>query len=808
MSILVTLSETSEWRQLVQQLPVIEKTDIGVSVAEQPVAIIAKAETLDSFAAVISKNSATTFVLCYQDPLLQFAAALDVDEEIQSITGAWLQQVSELLRLQRRFRKQLKLLCLQSFVAASPSDLSDNTPEIQALTELNVKLNSELHSPVALLVASQLFNQNAELSDLKMRLEASSLQFGDSGNPANAEYCWQAFKEMQQQSQVQHKALQQENTEALNRLYELQLNAKQQTKQQSELAQQFMLLQSEKDNVVQELTLTQQQLAAAEQLVISIRQQQDAEQRQAEQNELALDKQLIENRAELSQLQEKHIEVQGLLEDKCNQAIQLEQELQQLQQQQVAESQQAAQLEAELKQELSEQQRNIKELEAEKQELKQSYATLLHAYERDQQEYTAQLGNALEQLNAVTEALNAAGMELEAHKNSIEQTLIQNTKLEQDAVEASIKYQQQLTQLNERISELKEDLELIQHKTLEAETSKLKLADENASLLENLQLVQEQLEHLFLQNESANQQNADLLAQLERVRSSFNKVSADYESLSDESVHLKQQLQIINEQSKADKERGDQIILALEDKLYAAEQRTKLELQQLEQQSNEEKSKSESIQLNLKNELIDLRLNNSKLVAQLSLLQKSLQQLEHDKQRQQTAHLQEIKPLQREFAKLEKKFRLQRSELAGYKYQCEQLVAELNKIKNSVSWKAVTPIRVISNKLKKSDKVKERLTQDVGLIFTSEYFDAEWYLQTYPDLREAGVNPAEHYLKFGANEGRQPSAEFDGNWYLKRYPDVAASGINPLLHYIKFGRNEGRTASPKLLENHLDDVQG
>lgn len=197
-----------------------------------------------------------------------------------------------------------------------------------------------------------------------------------------------------------------------------------------------------------------------------------------------------------------------------------------------------------------------------------------------------------------------------------------------------------------------------------------------------------------------------------------------------------------------------------------------------------------------------LQLNQSLVKA--NTLQQQLRQLEQEKQRQHTLHIQQQKQQQREYSKLELQFKKQKVELAGLKHSYQQVSNELKTIQSSASWKVAAPVRVLSRAIKKVDKDKQRLQQDVGLLFTSEFFDAEWYLQTYPDVKDAGANPAEHYLKFGAAEGRRPSAEFDGNWYLQRYPDVAQSGVNPLLHYIKFGRNEGRTASPKLLEDHSD----
>ena len=39
-----------------------------------------------------------------------------------------------------------------------------------------------------------------------------------------------------------------------------------------------------------------------------------------------------------------------------------------------------------------------------------------------------------------------------------------------------------------------------------------------------------------------------------------------------------------------------------------------------------------------------------------------------------------------------------------------------------------------------------------------------------------------------------PSQNFDPDWYLHTYPDVAETGINPLLHYVRWRRAQGRAA--------------
>ena len=109
-------------------------------------------------------------------------------------------------------------------------------------------------------------------------------------------------------------------------------------------------------------------------------------------------------------------------------------------------------------------------------------------------------------------------------------------------------------------------------------------------------------------------------------------------------------------------------------------------------------------------------------------------------------------------------------------------------------------------------------------------FDREWYLQEYPEVGPSGIDPLDHWLRFGVEEQRWESRRhkekglasralrkkrpgffrrleisirkrrktwttywtFDPAWYLEANPDVRAAGIDPLQHYISFGKKEGR----------------
>jgi hypothetical protein len=66
-------------------------------------------------------------------------------------------------------------------------------------------------------------------------------------------------------------------------------------------------------------------------------------------------------------------------------------------------------------------------------------------------------------------------------------------------------------------------------------------------------------------------------------------------------------------------------------------------------------------------------------------------------------------------------------------------------------------------------------------------FDPRWYVQRYPDIRDARVNPALHYVRNGHLEQRDPSALFSAAWYAQRNPGLAESGLNPIQHYRLLG---------------------
>lgn len=83
----------------------------------------------------------------------------------------------------------------------------------------------------------------------------------------------------------------------------------------------------------------------------------------------------------------------------------------------------------------------------------------------------------------------------------------------------------------------------------------------------------------------------------------------------------------------------------------------------------------------------------------------------------------------------------------------------------------------------------KRKSQEYKLIAKSKFFDKRWYLKTYPDVAAAGIDPVEHYLKYGWKEGRNPSPNFNKNYYISQYMQL--SNMCPILHYEKYKKTQG-----------------
>jgi hypothetical protein len=83
-------------------------------------------------------------------------------------------------------------------------------------------------------------------------------------------------------------------------------------------------------------------------------------------------------------------------------------------------------------------------------------------------------------------------------------------------------------------------------------------------------------------------------------------------------------------------------------------------------------------------------------------------------------------------------------------------------------------------------------------------FDGAFYLEKYPDVRAAGLDPLRHYVEHGAAEGRKPHRLFDPAYYLRQLPEARVAGVDPLVDFLEGG---GRVANPHPLFDCVGDAQ-
>jgi len=88
------------------------------------------------------------------------------------------------------------------------------------------------------------------------------------------------------------------------------------------------------------------------------------------------------------------------------------------------------------------------------------------------------------------------------------------------------------------------------------------------------------------------------------------------------------------------------------------------------------------------------------------------------------------------------------------------------------------------------------LDAEIALVRKSRLFDHQWYLDRYPDVGELGIDPLEHFLRFGVRMNRDPSPMFSCESYFEANPDLDPAFINPLVHYALSGRSEERPLRP------------
>jgi hypothetical protein len=157
------------------------------------------------------------------------------------------------------------------------------------------------------------------------------------------------------------------------------------------------------------------------------------------------------------------------------------------------------------------------------------------------------------------------------------------------------------------------------------------------------------------------------------------------------------------------------------------------------------------------------------------------------------------KPREPELGQAKAKPKAREVELGQAKAKLKPRKAELEQVRSTRLWQVLRKSVLaagkslgIASRWRKGGAESEDLHRHIELLTASELFDRNWYLAAYPDVARSGVNPAQHYLRHGADEGRDPGPRFSTSKYLQQHPDVAGAGMNPLLHYLTFGLGERR----------------
>ncbi len=104
--------------------------------------------------------------------------------------------------------------------------------------------------------------------------------------------------------------------------------------------------------------------------------------------------------------------------------------------------------------------------------------------------------------------------------------------------------------------------------------------------------------------------------------------------------------------------------------------------------------------------------------------------------------------------------------------------------------------------------VLRRLTQPTNRgdrALVSRQFDPEFYLHSYPDVAAAGMDPLDHYLRYGWRDGRRPNTWFDPQVWLRARPELVVSGSDPFAHYLK---EQGSTGAIGARFDRLSDFPG
>lgn len=298
---------------------------------------------------------------------------------------------------------------------------------------------------------------------------------------------------------------------------------------------------------------------------------------------------------------------------------------------------------------------------------------------------------------------------------------------------------------------------------------------ESELLLEQLHIVQEELERTALAGKEKEAEHAKAL----------KAEQAAYQKLAGQQATLQKQLEFLKSTEQEQREEN-QLLL---EQLHIVQD----EVERTLLAGKEQQKQLEVLKTTVQEQQERYDLENQQHAQEQNLLQRRLTKLRdiiEQQERKQNTYNAHLAERQNQLLALEEKQQSREREHALALSAANQKLA----------------VARLGSKTQASRSLK----RDIELVNESSLFDRAWYLATYHDVAEAGIDPVEHYLNAGASEGRNPGPHFDTVGYVTMYADVIESGLNPLVHYIRFGRSEQRWPKPgnRLLPSSEHHAQG
>ncbi|NOU66249.1 hypothetical protein GC096_19600 [Paenibacillus sp. LMG 31461] len=112
----------------------------------------------------------------------------------------------------------------------------------------------------------------------------------------------------------------------------------------------------------------------------------------------------------------------------------------------------------------------------------------------------------------------------------------------------------------------------------------------------------------------------------------------------------------------------------------------------------------------------------------------------------------------------------------------EKLVILAEEMFNKQKMRDEIYLRLIGSIRDSIELTSEEIEFNYKFIQENNLFDRDFYLDTYADIKQTGIDPLMHYIKWGWHEGRNPSNEFNTREYVIENIELIDQHVNPLVH--------------------------